>query len=106
MKKFNKQIQYTCHKIFNILKCKQLIEEVMTHEIKVCMGSSCFARGNLENLNLIENYIKNNNLDAQVELIGALCEEKCASGPHIYIDGKNYDEVDEEKLNKILEVLK
>ena len=77
----------------------------MTHKIKVCMGSSCFARGNLENLNYIENYIKTNGLDAEIELIGALCEEKCASGPHIYIDGKNFDEVNEEKLKSILENL-
>ena len=78
----------------------------MTHEIKVCMGSSCFARGNQENLNFIENYIKNNGLDAQIDLIGALCEEKCESGPHIFIDGKNYSEVDQEKLSDILENLK
>jgi len=77
----------------------------MTHNIKVCMGSSCFAWGNIENLNYIENYIKNNNLDAEIELIGALCEEKCASGPHIYVDGKNYDDVNEEKLKNILENL-
>ncbi len=77
----------------------------MKHEIKVCMGSSCFARGNLENLNYIENYLKNNNLEADVELIGALCEEKCALGPHIYIDGKNYDEVNEKKLAEILKLL-
>lgn len=75
----------------------------MTHEIKVCMGSSCFARGNLENLNYIENYLRENSIDANVELVGALCEEKCASGPHIYIDGKNYDEVNQEKLDEILQ---
>ena len=77
----------------------------MTHKIKVCMGSSCFARGNIENLNYIENYIKTNGLDAEIELIGALCEEKCASGPHIYVDGKNYNEVNEEILKGILENL-
>jgi NADH:ubiquinone oxidoreductase subunit E len=36
------------------------------HTVKVCMGSSCFARGNLENLNFLETYIKENNLDAHV----------------------------------------
>lgn len=78
----------------------------MNHEIKVCMGSSCFARGNLDNLNFIETYLKDNNIEAQVELVGALCEEKCATGPHIYIDGKNYDEVTQEKLQTILDGLK
>lgn len=76
------------------------------HNIKVCMGSSCFARGNLNNLNILENYIKENNLDADIELIGAHCQEKCEFGPHIYVDDKCYDEVDEDKLQKILEELK
>ena len=40
------------------------------HNIKVCMGSSCFARGNLKNLDYIENFIKENNLDADIDLFG------------------------------------
>jgi NADH:ubiquinone oxidoreductase subunit E len=72
------------------------------HTIKVCMGSSCFARGNMENLQKIENHINENNLDAEIELVGALCTEKCSSGPNIFIDDVLYDEIDEEKLNQIL----
>ena len=75
------------------------------HNIKVCMGSSCFARGNLNNLNILEEYIKNNNLEADIELIGAHCQEKCEFGPHIYVNEKSYDEVDENKLREILERL-
>ena len=81
-------------------------EEDMKHSIKVCMGSSCFARGNLTNLNYIENFLKGNNLEAEIDLIGAHCENKCDSGPHIYVDDTNYNEVDEEKLKNILESLK
>jgi NADH:ubiquinone oxidoreductase subunit E len=66
------------------------------------MGSSCFARGNMENLQFLENYIKENNMDADIELVGALCTEKCSSGPNIYIDDEIYNEVNEEKLNEIL----
>jgi NADH:ubiquinone oxidoreductase subunit E len=72
------------------------------HTVKVCMGSSCFARGNLENLNFLETYIKENNLDTQVELVGALCSEQCSTGPNIYIDEVLYSEIDEEKLEEIL----
>lgn len=71
-------------------------------KITVCMGSSCFARGNAQNLEFIENYIKDNGLDAEIELSGARCDGKCASGPNIIIDGVEYSEMDEEKLEKIL----
>ncbi len=76
------------------------------HCIKICMGSSCFARGNMNNLNFLENYIKENNLDINVELVGSHCENKCENGPHVCIDDKSFDEVDEEKLKNILESLK
>lgn len=78
----------------------------MTTKITVCMGSSCFARGNDRNLELIENYIKNNGLNAEVELSGARCEGRCATGPNIIIDGVEYHEVDEEKLNELLTAIK
>lgn len=74
--------------------------------ITVCMGSSCFARGNAQNLEFIENYIKENNLDAEIELSGARCEGKCATGPNITINGTEYNEVDEDKINEIFASLK
>lgn len=78
----------------------------MEHNIKVCMGSSCFARGNMNNLECIENFINENSLEAKVDLVGAHCQNKCENGPHIFIDDVDYDEVDEEKLKDILEKLK
>lgn len=74
----------------------------MTINITVCMGSSCFARGNDRNLEFIENFIKENNMDAEIELSGARCEGKCASGPNVIINGTEYTEVDEDKLKEIL----
>ncbi|CCY23822.1 MAG: (2Fe-2S) ferredoxin domain-containing protein [Brachyspira sp.] len=71
-------------------------------KITVCMGSSCFARGNDQNLEFIEKYIKENGLEAEIELAGNRCEGKCATGPNIIIDGVEYTEMNEEKLEKIL----
>ncbi len=73
--------------------------------ITVCMGSSCFARGNESNLEFIENYIKENGLDAEIDLAGARCEGKCITGPNITINGVEYTEVDEEKLKQALDEL-
>ena len=71
--------------------------------ITVCMGSSCFARGNASNLEFIENYIKENGLEADIDLSGARCEGKCITGPNITINGIEYSEVDEEKLKQTLD---
>lgn len=77
----------------------------MTVEIKVCMGSACFARGNAENIEFIENYVKENGLDAKIELLGSRCEGFCADGPNIFIDGKQYTNVDKDKLKSLMEGL-
>lgn len=77
----------------------------MTTQISICMGSACFARGNSENITIIENFIKENNLDAKIELVGFRCEGKCAEGPNIYIDNKAYHNVTQEKILEILKGL-
>ena len=51
-------------------------------KIVVCLGSSCFARGNEENI------------DVDVELSGTLCQGRCAEGPNVIVDGKIYSKVD------------
>jgi len=37
-------------------------------KINVCMGSSCYARGNRDNVEIIQAYLKEKGLDTQVEL--------------------------------------
>lgn len=71
-------------------------------EITVCMGSACFARGNEQNLEFIENYSKENNLNVNIILSGSRCEGKCAEGPNIIINGVEYSKVDEIKIKEIL----
>lgn len=70
--------------------------------ITVCMGSSCFARGNQQNLAFIEAFIKEHNLEADIDLAGTRCEGKCAYGPNVIINGVEYNSVTEEKLEEIL----
>lgn len=66
------------------------------------MGSACFARGNAKNLEIIEDYIKQHNLDATIELIGARCNNQCSIGPNIIINDVTYNNVDIAKLKIIL----
>ncbi len=71
-------------------------------EIKVCMGSACFLKGNQANLEYIRKYIEENNLAAEVKIIGGLCENKCEQGPRIVVNGKEYIQVTDEQIKQIL----
>lgn len=70
--------------------------------ITVCMGSSCFARGNQQNLAFIEAFVKAHDLDADIDIAGTRCENNCAKGPNVIINGVEYNGVNEEKLEEIL----
>ncbi len=78
----------------------------MTTEIKICMGSACFAKGNQENLEYIKEYIEGNNLDSEITIVGALCENKCDIGPRIIINDKEYTNVTKEKIKEVLDSYK
>lgn len=75
----------------------------MTTEVKICMGSACFAKGNQENLEYIKEYIEENNLEADILIIGALCENKCEIGPRIIINEKEYTNVTKEQIKEVLD---
>ncbi len=72
------------------------------HMITVCMGSSCFARGNKENLQLIEKFIALHGLDDEVDLAGSCCAGNCSGGPNIVIDGKPFTAIDVAALIDVL----
>ena len=74
--------------------------------IVVCLGSACFARGNEDHLNYIEDYIRLNNLDAKVEISGSRCEGRCADGPNIIINGTVYNNMTAVKLKEILDKIR
>lgn len=67
------------------------------------MGSACFAKGNLDNLEYIKEYIKENGLEADISIVGALCENKCSEGPRIIINDKEYINVTQEQIFEVLE---
>ena len=77
----------------------------MITEIKVCMGSACFAKGNQENLEYIKQYIQDNNLQTKISIIGALCQNKCSQGPRVIINNVEYNNITKERLAEILKGL-
>ena len=71
-------------------------------KITICMGSSCFSRGNQENLQLIQEFLADNELTEKVELVGELCQGECSQGPNLHIGDQAYHEVDPATLWDLL----
>lgn len=71
-------------------------------KVEICMGSSCFSRGNKYSLPIIQSFIKDNNLDADLDLSGCLCSGNCSNGPIIIINGNMYDKVHPDSLKDLL----
>ena len=79
----------------------------MIPEITICMGSSCFARGNEKNLEIIEKFLGERGLTDEVDVnLGcSLCRGKCSIGPNIQINGHEYNKVDPGMMYEILREL-
>lgn len=73
------------------------------HSIVICMGSSCFVRGNRRFLVVIEEFLVERGLKDQVAITGSRCEGRCADGPNLVIDDKEYHHLDEGMLFDVLE---
>lgn len=71
-------------------------------QIKLCMGSSCFTRGNEEILQLIKDFIATNQLEEKVDFRGHLCKGTCNCGPNISINNTDYTEINESAIRLIL----
>lgn len=73
--------------------------------IKVCLGSSCYVRGNDKMLAFIEDYIQKNKKEISIELVGCRCTNLCQDGPNIFIEDKKYSNISKDELIKVLEAL-
>jgi NADH:ubiquinone oxidoreductase subunit E len=71
-------------------------------EITICLGSSCFSRGNGKTLQAINKYLEENKLKDKVFFHGELCTGNCAKGPILKIEDHLYEEVDPESVIEIL----
>ena len=63
-------------------------------EIMICLGSSCFSRGNKKTVDTIKLYIAENHLEEKVYFHGGHCFGSCENGPKIKIAGNVYEHVD------------
>jgi NADH:ubiquinone oxidoreductase subunit E len=70
--------------------------------IQICMGSSCFSRGNGENLRVLKDLLSRHGIAAIVQPVGHLCEGQCSDGPNITIDGTMYHRVTPASLRSLM----
>lgn len=70
--------------------------------ITICMGSSCFSRGNNLNVAIIERFLREHKLDLEVEIRGCLCSEHCKTGPNILIGDTLLSGVQPSMVNDLL----
>jgi NADH:ubiquinone oxidoreductase subunit E len=71
--------------------------------MELCLGSSCFSRGNKETVHFIREWLKKNHLDDKVVFRGARCFGKCNNGPNMVINGKSFEAVNKNIIEMILE---
>ena len=71
-------------------------------KIILCLGSSCFARGNKELIPLVRKYIERKNLLDKVEFKGDHCFEKCKNGPNMMIGTRMFQGVTADNIEEYL----
>ncbi len=76
---------------------------LLKKEIKICLGSSCFSRGNKMTLQMVQKYLKDHQLERDVILKGSHCFSNCSAGPTMKIGEKIYEQVNSETVLEILE---
>ncbi len=76
----------------------------MTQElsITICMGSSCYSRGNRRNIEVIQKFLADEKQEATVQVVGHLCEDHCLQGPNVQIAGTIYHAVDSASVASLL----
>jgi NADH:ubiquinone oxidoreductase subunit E len=72
------------------------------HEITICVGSSCFSRGNKQIVGAINDYLEKYQLQDRVWFHGAHCYGHCEKGPVMKVDGKLYEHINIDKVIAVL----
>jgi NADH:ubiquinone oxidoreductase subunit E len=72
-------------------------------EMQICLGSSCFSRGNRDVVAFIRDYLKKNHLEDRVVFKGARCMNLCNNGPNLKINDKIIEGVTLHKIESILD---
>ncbi len=80
-----------------------MLSENKPIEVTICLGSSCFARGNAENLDVLKKFEESHTGSIRLHLTGSLCQEHCKQGPNLKIGGHTLSGVTPAQLRAYLQ---
>ena len=71
--------------------------------IQICVGSSCHLKGSADIVALLQQAVKDHNLEAEVTLAGSFCTGQCNRvGVTIMVDDETYTGVTPQTFNEFL----
>ena len=71
-------------------------------KITVCMGSSCFSKGNQATAEAVTQFVDEHKLEDKIEVAGCLCSGHCAMGPNIMVNDKLISGVSEQSIGAVI----
>ncbi len=71
--------------------------------IVICMGSSCFSRGNKKALGIIKQYLQDRSIDTEIAFRGAHCFGICENGPVLVINDTQFTAVQPDEVAGLLD---
>jgi NADH:ubiquinone oxidoreductase subunit E len=71
-------------------------------DLEICLGSSCFSRGNKELVSFIRDFLARYHLEDRVVFRGARCIGNCSNGPNLVINGRRIEGITRETAEKFL----
>lgn len=69
----------------------------------ICLGSSCFARGNKHLVQEVRKYLEEHKLNHRIDFKGKHCFGNCENGPAIQIDDQRIDHINTANIKEILD---
>ncbi len=72
-------------------------------EIVICLGSSCFARGNKQMVQIVKKFLEEHRLMHKVRFRGKHCFGNCENGPSMTIGDERFEHISAESIEDILE---
>jgi NADH:ubiquinone oxidoreductase subunit E len=91
-----------CRRILFILQSRYEIHPEVV-QIKICLGSSCFSRGNKHLVKLVKEYLQMHQLEEKTDFRGGHCFGMCHMGPVVEINGVIHEKMTEQSLLQLLD---